>query len=80
MLKILQFATFQRLMDKVLHDLRKECVVVFLDDINVHSRTWEEHLQHLRKVFEWLRKAGLRLNIKKCKFCQPELTFLGYII
>ena len=73
-------ATFQRLMDKVLQQERKTCVVVFIDDINVHSPSWEQHLLDLRKVFERLRAAGLCLNIKKCKFCQPELSFLGYVV
>jgi hypothetical protein len=73
-------ATFQRMMNIVLKDLRRTCVVVYLDDVSVHSPTWEQHLLDLRAVFERLRKAGLRLNIGKCAFCQPELPFLGYII
>lgn len=71
--------TFQRLMDTVLRDLLSTCVVVFVDDVNVHSKTWQQHLLDLRATFERLRKAGLRLNIAKCQFCQPELAFLGFI-
>ena len=73
-------STFQRLMDRVLKGLKNKNVVVYLDDVNVFSRTWEEHLKHLREVFERFRKSGLRLNIKKCFFAQPSLSFLGFIV
>ena len=35
---------------------------------------------HLRKVFERLRNARLRLKAKKCHFFKKELAFLGHII
>ncbi len=44
-------ATFQRLMNYVLHDYLNDFIVVYLDDILVYSDTFEEHLAHLRKVF-----------------------------
>lgn len=73
-------ATFQRLMDEVLRDLLWDFVVVYLDDLNVFSRTYAEHLKHLRAVFDRLRQAGLKLNPEKCKFVSPELIFLGHVI
>ena len=73
-------ATFQRLMDEVLQDLLWKFVVVYLDDLNIYSRTFDEHLEHLRIVFDRLRKAGLKLNPEKCKFVTAELSFLGHII
>src|SRR5215469_2954036 len=73
-------ATFQRLMDEVLHDILWKFVVVYLDDLNIYLKTFEEHLQHLRIVFERLQKAGLRLNPEKCKFVTEELSFLGHLI
>src|SRR4051812_43076423 len=73
-------ATFQRLMDDVLRDLLWDFVVVYLDDLNIFSRTFEEHLTHLRTVFDRLKQAGLKLNPEKCRFVSPELTFLGHVI
>src|SRR6266540_2233911 len=61
-------ATFQRLMNYVLHDYLNDFVVVYLDDILICSDTFEEHLAHLRKVFIKLRKANLVIKLKKCKF------------
>ena len=73
-------ATFQRLMDDVLEGILWKFVVVYLDDLNVYSTTFEQHLEHLRIVFERLKKAGLKLNPEKCFFAKKELTFLGYLI
>jgi hypothetical protein len=73
-------ATFQRLMDDVLQDLLWDFVVVYLDDLNIFSRTFEEHLTHLRTVFDRLKQAGLKLNPEMCRFVSPELTFLGHVI
>lgn len=73
-------ATFQRLMNAVLRDLRSKCAKVYLDDVNVHSKSWEQHLADLREVFLRLRTANLRLNIEKCNFAQPRLVFLGFVV
>ena len=54
-------------------------IVIYLDDITVFSKTDEEHLTHLRKVFEKCRKFGLSLNPKK-KLFGLEGKLLGHII
>jgi hypothetical protein len=73
-------ATFQRLMNEVLSDMLNNGVVVYLDDINVYSKTFEEHLEKLEEVFRRLKDAGLKLKPSKCFFAEPELAFLGHII
>src|SRR6266542_249956 len=73
-------ATFQRLMNYVLHDYLNDFVVVYLDDILVCSETFDEHINHLRKVFIKLREANLVIKLKKCKFGQRKIKFLGHII
>src|SRR6266498_1273255 len=73
-------ATFQRLMNYVLHDYLNNFVVVYLDDILVCSDTFDEHINHLRKVFTKLREANLVIKFKKCKFGQRKIKFLGHII
>ena len=73
-------ATFQRLMHKVLGELIYKEAPVYLDDINIHTKTFKEHMINLRKVFEKMRKAGLKLRKEKCEFCKRELEFLGHLI
>ena len=73
-------ATFQRLMDEVLQGILWDFVVVYLDDLNVYSRNFDEHLSHLRDVFDRLRQAGLKLNPEKCRFASSKLVFLGHVI
>ena len=61
-------ATFQRLMNQIYQGIAYKYVIVYLDDTNVFSRTFKDHIQHLRKVFTRIRKAGLKLNLEKCTF------------
>ena len=73
-------ATFQRAMDAVMGDLKLTSVLVYLDDINVFSRTFQDHLQHLEEVFKRLLKANLKLKPRKCSFFKEHLEFLGFTI
>ncbi|KAL6417460.1 hypothetical protein ACFW04_012719 [Cataglyphis niger] len=73
-------ATFQRLLDSVLGPELEPNVLVYLDDIIVVSRTFDNHLAHLREVFRRLREARLRINTQKCHFCQDRLRYLGHIV
>ena len=72
-------ATFQRLMNRVLQGCQS-FAQAYIDDIVVYSRTWEEHLQHLRKVFNCLLQAGLTLKLPKCQFGLTKVHNLGHII
>ena len=71
-------ATFQRMMDKMLCNVKN--VKCYVDDVVIHSATAEEHLEHLETVFKLLRKHGLRLRLKKCSFMQPRVELLGHIV
>jgi hypothetical protein len=73
-------ATFQRLMHKVLGNLIYTKAPVYIDDINVHSKSFNQHIEDLREVFGKLRKAKLKLRPDKCNFCYREIKFLGHIV
>ena len=55
-------------------------VLVYLDDIVIYTRTWQEHLATLDEVFLRLRAAGLKASPGKCDIAQDRLLYLGHII
>jgi len=60
-------ASFQRLMEGVLRDIQN--VLVYIDDLLVHTDTHEKHLQILDQVLAWrLHKNHLKINLEKCVF------------
>ena len=77
-------AVFQRLMQKVLSDLKtdngRDFAEVYIDDILIFSETLGEHLQHIRLVLERLKKAGLKLKPAKCHFLRESVEYLGHML
>ncbi len=53
---------------------------IFVDDFNVYSEDWAEHLQHLDTVFFKLKEVNLKLNRNKCCFAARSITFLGHVV
>ena len=62
---------FQELMTGILKDF--DFAIAYLDDIIIFSRTAEEHLSHIRKVFEKLWSAKLSMKLSKCHFFSKEI-------
>lgn len=73
-------STFQSLMNSIFREHLRKFVLVFFDDILVYSHSLEEHLAHVRVVFEILRAHSLFVKHKKCEFAKRELEYLGHII
>ena len=72
--------TFQRLMDYVLSGLRWKICLLYLDDVIVFSKTFEDHVDQLGQVLTRLSDAGLKVAPKKCHFFQSQVAFLGHIV
>ena len=71
-------------MQQVLAGLQSESaaefVSVYLDDVIVFSETLTDHINHLKAVFDCLRKAKLMLNPKKCRIVCDEVEYLGHVV
>ena len=65
-------ATFQHLMECVLADLTEEKCLIYLNDIVVFSRIFEEHIERLGNVCRKLCQAGLtlKLSTRRCEFAK----------
>lgn len=72
--------TFQSLMNKVFDKVLRKFVLVFFDDILIYSRSWDEHLQHLRDVFQILSQHQLFLKPSKCTFGETVIEYLCHFI
>lgn len=73
-------STFQALMNSIFRSYLRKFVLVFFDDILIFSRSWEEHLDHVQRVFEILKTQKLFVKQKKCAFGQGEVDYMGHII
>ncbi|GJP56106.1 hypothetical protein CLOM_g15162, partial [Closterium sp. NIES-68] len=71
-------STFQMTMNGVSRELLDKCVIIYLDDILIYSRSREQHLKDLDAVFTLLHKNRLITKGSKCDFLKQELEFLGH--
>ncbi len=68
------------MINHILQKYLDDFVAIYLDDIIIYSKTFEEHIEHVTKVLEKLREANLMIKLRKCKFFKAEISFLGHII
>ncbi|KAK3507794.1 hypothetical protein QTP70_000406 [Hemibagrus guttatus] len=73
-------SVFQDFIHEVLREFLHRCVLVYIDDILIYSRSLAEHRQHVAEVLGHLREFQLFLKAEKCSFHQPSVQFLGYNI
>ena len=71
-------AVFNRVMRGILNGIQG--VEVFVDDILIHSSTWQTHLETISLVLGKLRERGLTVKPSKCEFGQCSVEFLGHVI
>jgi reverse transcriptase-like protein/integrase-like protein/aspartyl protease/chromodomain-containing protein len=73
-------STFVSIMNNVLGKFIDKFVVVYLDDILIYSKTKDEHLSHVKLVFEALRLNKLYAKESKCEFMKSMVKFVGFIV
>lgn len=72
--------TFQACMQFVLGDLLYKNCIVYLDDILVYSKSYEEHLDDVDQVLSRLESFGLKIKADKCHVGAKEIRYLGHKI
>ena len=72
--------TFQGGMNMVLAPLLRHGVLVFINNILVHSEDMDSHIQLLRQVFQLLQEHRLKVKYSKCTFASSKLLYLGHEI
>jgi hypothetical protein len=73
-------ATFMQVMNDVLRPFLDDFVIVYLDDILIFSKSREDHIEHVKRVLDVLRKEQLFLKFSKCEFGKTSLIYLGHIV
>ena len=73
-------ATFQRLMQLILRPVLGKQAFVFLDDVIVFSRSFQEHITDLDNVLSLIKEAGLKVSPEKCSFAKTSIKYLGHIV
>lgn len=73
-------ATFQNCMNSVLRPVIGRFAFAYMDDTVAYSEDFRKHVSHLDNIYRLLFNANLKINWSKCKFLQPYVEYLGYIV
>ena len=74
-------AIFQRYVNKILAEKLDIIVIVYLDDILIYTKNLgQPHIEAVCWVLDQLWKCLLFANLKKCRFYQDKICFLGHVI
>lgn len=73
-------AIFQRALDDILRELIGKMCFVYVDDIIIFSKDEQSHLESIKKVFETLEQANMKIQLEKCTFFKTEVEFLGLVV
>ena len=73
-------AVFQGFINTVLRDVINKYVQVYLDDIIIYSKSFDEHVKQVQTVLQLLIDNQLVAKISKCEFHKQEVEFLGHIV
>jgi hypothetical protein len=72
--------TFMRVTNDVFKPFLDDFVILYLDDIPIFSGTWDEHVRHIKKVLDTLKKETFNVKFSKGEFGKIVLAYLGHIV
>lgn len=72
-------ASFTRMMTYAFAKACPSRAFIYLDDIIIHGSSIKSHLENLNVIFSICREKNLKINLEKCQFFRPEVTYLGHI-
>lgn len=73
-------AVYQRAINSALGKYCGTIAQVYIDDVLVPGRTFEEALERLDLILKALENAGFSINLNKCLFMRSSIEYLGYIV
>ena len=73
-------SVFQRLMDFVLGGLHYLTCLVYIDDIIIFGKSFDQQLERLGEVFDRIRQANLKLKPSNCSLFRRKVEFLGHVV
>ncbi|MBW0486224.1 hypothetical protein O181_025939 [Austropuccinia psidii MF-1] len=74
-------SNFQRMINEIFpEELSEEWLIIYIDDIIVCSKTWEEHIYILSKILTKLQSVNMKISLKECHFGFKELKALGHVV
>lgn len=74
-------AIFQRIITSIIQKFNlNDFCTVYIDDILIFSKSFEEHLQHIERLLEAIQSVGWKLKFTKCNFATNSVKYLGHII
>jgi len=71
---------FMRMMNGILEAMKRKFIVVYLDDIMIHSHTLVEHVAHVCEVRTLLMEYGLKAKRARCAWVCQKVNFCGFDI
>jgi hypothetical protein len=70
--------SFQHLMETFVNGISN--IIVYIDDLLVHSATHKEHLGTLSQVLRQLVQHNIKINLQKCIFGTKEVFYLVFCL
>ncbi|MBW0497713.1 hypothetical protein O181_037428 [Austropuccinia psidii MF-1] len=72
---------FQSMINEIFpEELSEGCLIVYIDDIIVCSKNWEEHIYRLSRVLNKIQSENMKISLKKCHFGFKELKAPEYVV
>ncbi|MBW0559564.1 hypothetical protein O181_099279 [Austropuccinia psidii MF-1] len=72
---------FQRIMNEIFPEEPSEgWLIIYICDIIVCSKTWEEHLYRLSRALRKIQSVDMKISLKKCHFGFKDLHTLGHVV